>query len=146
MNKTEITQKVKDLLIIRENDGSYNLFGKYSIKSTNDLYVVSIIDETETYLFSNLCYAVTWCVFDKNKKNKDVKRIADLDNQLASLNVSISQFKKLIEHSTSVENKHIYMAKLYEEKIKKQRALKELNEYALTSKYWQRKKYEENKG
>ena len=146
MNRHDFRQKVKDLLIVRENDGSYNLFGKYFIHQSDGNYTVTLHNEPDEFTFSTLKYAVTWCIFEKQQKNKDIKRIADLDTQLASSNVSILQYKRLIEKNKTDDVKYIYMAKLSEEKIKKSRALKELNDYALTSKYWQSKKYDENKG
>lgn len=146
MNRHDFRQKVKDLLIVRENDGSYNLFGKYFIHQLDGNYTVTLHNEPEEFTFSTLKYAVTWCIFEKQQKNKDIKRIADLDTQIASHDVNILQYKKLIEKYKTDDVKYIYMAKLSEEKIKKNRALKEINDYALTSKYWQSKKYDENKG
>lgn len=146
MNPRDLSNKIKDLFIVREYDGSYNLFGRYLIKPSEDgLYEVSFVkDEGEKYTFSSLKNAVTWCVFEKNKKYKEIKHIQDLDNILGSLDVSIAQHKKLAEKVEDIELKDIFLAKLYEEKLKKRVALEQMNEYVNISKYWQTKKFAEN--
>jgi hypothetical protein len=42
------------------------------------------------------------------------------------------------------ENKYIYQAKLYEEKLKKRKLLDEINQFATLSKYMQTRKFQEN--
>lgn len=147
MDEKELKQKIKDLFIVRETDGSYNLFGKYYIIPENGYYTLQVQDRYDTYrcVFSSLRNAVTWCVFEKNNKFKEVKRIAELDETVSSLEANIQQYKRLVERSKDIESKHIYMAKLFEEKLKKRQFVKELEEFAELSKYWQSKKYEENK-
>lgn len=147
MNNKELSSKIQDLLVLKDDDGIYHLFGKYIIIPTDDSFRVSkISEESDFLLFSSLKNAVTWCVFDKNKKYKEIKRIYELDHLLSSLDVSIAQHEKLIIKRTKTEDRYIYMAKLNEEKLKKKAALKEINEFASISKYWQTKKFIENKG
>jgi hypothetical protein len=68
MNKRELSNKINDLLIFRDEDGSYFLFGKYRIiPDTFGNFQVSNDDEI-IHNFSSLKNAVTWCVFDKNKQ------------------------------------------------------------------------------
>jgi hypothetical protein len=146
MNNKELKSKIRDLLIIRDDDGSYHLFGTYTITSNNGYYTVTYEDEVQNiHIFSSLKHAVTWCVFDKNNKYKEVKRIIDLDSTLSSLDVSIAQHKKMVKDvSKDVADRYIYMAKLNEEKLKKQAALNELNTYINISKHLQTKKFAEN--
>lgn len=146
VNTKELSKKIYDLLIVRENDGSYNLFGSYIINPTNDgFYIVNLLKEPETkYTFLSLKNAVTWCVFEKNKKYKEIKHIQELDSLLGSLDVNIAQHKKLVEKAADIESKNIYSAKLYEDKLKKKIALQQMNDYVATSKYWQNKKFAEN--
>lgn len=148
MNKKDLATKIHDLLIVREDDGSYILFGKYIVKPTiQGLFEAALIIEPEhTTQFSSLKHAVTWCVFDKNKKSKEIVRIAELDNILGSLDVQIEQHKRLVDKHRSTEDKYIYMAKLSEAKLKKTQALQEINNYIALSKYWQSKKFAENQG
>jgi len=146
MNNKDFTKKIHDLLIIKNDDGSYYLFGKYLITQNHGLYTLSVQDEdSETYLFSSLKNAVTWCVFANNKKYKEVKRIAELDSLVSSLDVSIAQHKKLVNNrQKDKEDRYIYLAKLYEEKLKKQQVLNEITEFVNLSKYMQTKKFSEN--
>lgn len=147
MNQKELSSKISDLLIIRENDGSYFLFGKYKIVVDNlgNHKLVNCYDNELIHNFSNLKNAVTYCVFDKNKKNKWLSRIIELDSLLGSLDVMIAQHEKLLKKSTDSDKKSIYLAKLYEEKLKKREMTKEINGFIQTSKHWQTKKYDENK-
>jgi hypothetical protein len=147
MNQKELDNKISDLLIIRENDGSYFLFGKYKIVVDNlgNHKLLNMKYNELIHNFSNLKNAVTYCVFDKNKKNKWLSRIIELDSLLSGIEVMIAQHEKLAKKSTDLDRKSIYLAKLYEEKLKKREMMKEINGYIQTSKYWQTKKYDENK-
>jgi len=149
MNRKDIKSKIHDLLILKDDENNYHLFGKYVISFQDEVYVVTVLDEdyTDTYTFSSLKHAVTWCVFEKNKKLKEIKRLVELDNFISSLDVNIAQHKRLVrDPSKSIQLRHIYMAKLYEEKLKKQAALRELHEYVTISKHLQTKKFVENVG
>jgi hypothetical protein len=147
MNKKDLNSKIHDLLIVRENDGSYFLFGKYKIVVDNqgNHNLIDPYDNIIIHNFSNLKTAVTYCVFDKNKQNKLLPRIIELDSLLGGLEVMIAQHEKLAKKTLDNEIKSIYLAKLYEEKLKKREMTKEINNYIQISKYWQTKKYEENK-
>lgn len=144
MNKKELSNKISDLLIFRDEDGSYFLFGKYRIIPDNlgDFQVLT--DNEFVHNFSSLKNAVTWCVFDKNKKYKDIRRIVELDDMLGGIDVSIAQHKRLVEKTVSYDDKSIYLAKLYEEKLKKRTWTEEINTYIKVSKNWQSKKFREN--
>lgn len=144
--KKDLAEKLKDVLIMRNDDGTYNLFTKYTITNINGNYKVHVdnYEDSKTCEFSSLKNAVTWCVFDKNNKFKDVRRIAELDEQLSSISYNIMQHTRLCSTAKSDEDKSIYMAKLIEEKRKKRRLSDEMQDYISISKHWQSKKYEEN--
>lgn len=148
MNKKELVGKIQDLFIVREYDGSYNLFGKYIIQPNDrGTYIVTFRGDSDTVLdFGTLRHAVTWCVFQKNNKYKEIKRIYELDALLGSLDVSIAQHKRLADKAKTRESRSIFLAKLDEEKRKKRQLLQEINYYAELSKYWQNKKFQENQG
>lgn len=143
MNKHDLAKKINDLLIIKQ-DNQYYLFGQYIITKINELYKVTNMRDSELTLdFAQLKHAVTWCVFHKNKKHKDLPKIAELDETLDGLQVTITILKKLAEKAHK-EDKPIYLAKLGEDKLKRQQALKAMNFYIDTSKYWQTKSYKDN--
>lgn len=143
MNRSNLANKIKDVFIVAEDDGSYNLFGTYIIKPESGIYKVVVMNNPDMseLSFSSLKYAVTWCVLEKNKKVKEIKRVQELDSYIESLNVNIAQYKKLIFKKT--DDRYIYMAKLFEDKIKKLEALKEIDWYTAISKHIQNKKYQE---
>ena len=145
MNRNDLSKKIRDLLILKQDDGSYHLFGQYKIVKDNDLYTVQWIkDSTVTLQFGQLKYAVTWCVFHKNNKYKDINKIAELDEKLDSLSAVISNHKRLAEKNS--ENKHIYLAKLSEDKLRRKEAQKAMDYYVEYSKFWQNKTYKEYTG
>jgi hypothetical protein len=140
----DLASKIRDLLIIREDDGSYNLFGTYKVIPSSTGFAVTVDNEPVNYSFSSLKTAVTWCVFDKNKKYKEVKRLIELDLALGGIDVAIAQHKRLLTKSNDLIDKQIFMAKLVEEKRKKQELSQEIQAYITTSKYMQSKKFAEN--
>lgn len=144
MDKVTLKKKINDLFIVREDDGTYNLFGKFYItpESTN-LYRVNVAHENDTYLFSSLRNAVTWCVFQKNDKKKETNRIAELDALICNLDVQIAQHTRLYAKAENTD-KYIYSAKLTENRVRKKEAVREIEEYANTSRYLQSKKFAEN--
>jgi hypothetical protein len=144
MNKHNFYKDIKELFIVQEDDGSYNIFGTYLITKKNDLYFVSYINDPYVLPidFSSLRYAVTYCVFDKNRKAKETKRLYELDRYIGSLNVNIAQHEKMVKKAVA-QDKLIYVAKLHEEKLKKRRFLQELEQYLSVSKYMQTNKYKE---
>lgn len=145
VNNKDYKNKIKDLLIMRNDDGSYHLFGQYRIEEGNGEY--TLLHEIDTSYakktFGSLKYAVTYCVFEQHKR-KEVKRIEELDELISSYDAEIVQHKKLAEKSTSIEEKSIFLAKLYEDKLKKTKAVKEISYLVELSKYWQEKRYKEN--
>lgn len=144
MNTKDLVRKIHDLFIVREYDGSYNLFGKYVVHENNGLYKVTVLNDDKFGVFGTLKNAVTWCVFEKNNKYKEKRRLEELDELLASTDVSIAIHAKLVQRTVDLESKSIYQAKLVEEKRKKRYLLKEINDYNNLSKYMQRKKYDES--
>lgn len=145
MNKQDLAKKIKDLLIIKQDDNSYHLFGQYVItKDNNQIYKISHIHDPEisNLYFAELKHAVTWCVFHKNKKLKELTKIEELDERLSGLQVSIEQLKRLSTKGNK-EDRPIYLAKLSERKFKRQQAQKAMNDYIDTSKHWQTKLFKE---
>lgn len=143
MNHTDLSKKIKDLLILKQDDGSYHLFGQYQIsKDSTELYNVSWKDDpTLSIKFGQLKYAVTWCVFHKNNKYKDLNKIAELDEILDSLSMIIDNHKRLAEKN--LENRPIHLAKLSEDKLRRKQAQKAMDYYVEYSKYWQNKTFKE---
>jgi hypothetical protein len=143
MNKIDIKNKISDLFISRDNDGTYNLFGNYVISTINGQYHLAKNDDSNILIFYSLKHAVTWCVFDKANKYKEVKRVHELDNDIVSADALIANYNRLMT-SCKNSNKYIYKAKLSEQKLKKRKMLEEINDFTGLSKYMQSKKFAEN--
>lgn len=148
MNKSYIQRKIKEIFIVQENDGSYNLFGSYIVnQQPSGSYRVSVIDSRYPIEFvelSSLKYAVSYCVFEKNNKRKEKQRLIELDETINSLNVNMAQHKKLAQKS-SIMDRNIHLAKLVETKLKKKQAIQEIEKYTALSRYIQSKKFAESK-
>lgn len=146
MNKKELSSKIRDLLIVREDDGSYYLFGKFCIlpDSHGYFHLLDTVEKEKIHSFSSLKTAVTYCVFEKNKKYKELVRIIELDDLLGSLDAMIEQHTKLVEKTIDFDYKSILKAKLFEEKLKKRQMTTEINSYIALSKHWQTKQFAEN--
>lgn len=143
-----VTAAVKDVLIWKNNDGTYNIFGNYKITLLqNGLYKIDVLNNPDNpdLVVSNLKTAVTWCIFERNKKYKETRRIIEIDSLLGSLDVGISIHRKMMLKSLDVEDQLLYSIKLNEEKLKKKRFLEEIREYVNLSKYWQNAKFKENR-
>lgn len=147
MNKSYLANKIKDVFIVKEYDGSYNLFGTYiiNLEKSGIFKITNMLDPyAEQVEFSTLKYAVTYCVFEKNRRDKETKRLKELDRYIGGLEVSIAQHKKLM-NSREIPDKFIYLAKLSEDQLRRKNALKEIDSYASISKHLQTKKYQECK-
>ena len=136
-------EKLADLSVFQNADGSYYLFNKYIIRKIDGRYLVThqSLAESNTYFYV-LKHAVTWCTYDKRNRIMDSKRILDLDNRLTSIESSIAIHQNLSKKTKDVENKLIYLAKLGEEKIQRSIIARELERYVSESKYWQAKRFD----
>lgn len=134
--------ELQDIIIFQDTDGLYQLFNFYIIekKSLND-FVVTTKTSYTTHTFYTLKNAVTWCIFDKQNKVYESNRIITLDNQIGGLEVDLAIHKKLFEKSKNIEDKLIYVAKLGEDRIKKNAIAEELHSYVVSSKNWQIKRF-----
>lgn len=130
-----------ELSVLKDSDGSYHLFDKYTIRRVKDEYVVTVNSFDTTKIFYTLKHAVAWCTFDKRNKILDSNRIHDLDKKVAGLESTIQGHQKLIKSTKNMDDKLIYLAKLGEEKMKKRQLYDELGRYIATSKSWQNNRF-----
>jgi hypothetical protein len=134
-------EKLSELTIIQGPDGSYFLFNQYSIRKTNDCYIVEKDSIAGTKSFNVLKNAVSWCTFDKRNNIYESNRILDLDIRLASVDSEIQVHQKLVKKAKNLEEKLIYLAKLGEEKMERKQISEELAGYVNSSKIWQEKRF-----
>jgi hypothetical protein len=134
---------LRDLIIYQEADGSYQLFNRYVInKKSAAEYAVTTEFSDDTHMFNTLKNATAWCIFDKRDKFYEARRILELDNKLGGLDVDIMIHQKLFKKSKTDEDQLIFIAKLNEDRIKKQMIVDELDSYVSESKSWQERRFE----
>lgn len=137
----ELNVNLSDAAIFKHDDVTYELFNKYIIKKISE-YKFLVTTSYEQKSFSFLKNAVIWCTFKKRDKFYEMKRIEELDILMNSIDVMIEQHTRLSISANVYEDKLIYLAKLNEDKLKKQCMLKEIKDYVSDSKAWQLKKFQ----
>lgn len=137
-NKEFVKDTIK-LSIIKNDNGTYELFDQYQIISENKRYKVEINHRLDTAYFYTLKNAVTWVIFHKRNRIKELARIQQLDQKVESMDFSISHLKNMIFRSNNVENKTIYSAKLSQDEAVRHRIISELLDYANNASIWQAK-------
>lgn len=132
---------ISDLLIERYDNGVYHLFEKYQIKKIKGLYVIDCLTHADELYFYALKNAVAWCIFDKQVNVSTAKRILDLDKGLVGADSNIQLHRTLVRKTKKTEDKLVYLAKMGEEKLKREHMATELAGYLEESKRWQMKKF-----
>lgn len=142
LNKVESFFKktyVKDTLelsIIRNDDGSYELFDHYRVINDNKKYRVEIKHSFETKQFNTLKNAFIWIVFHKRKDYKELVRIEQLDQKIEGINFSIEYLHYMIKKTKNMENVLIYSAKLSQDQAVKKKLMLELNKMLDSARKW----------
>jgi hypothetical protein len=138
----KILEELQDLVIFRDEDGSYSLFGKYIItKQSTFEYVVTAPPSSLSISFGTLRNATAWCIMDKRERLYEARRLRELDLALTGIDVGILQHQKLLKKAKTSNDQLIYFAKLTEERLRKTRILNELNGYVANTKAWQTKRF-----
>lgn len=134
--------ELKKIIIYQENDGSYNIYDKYSImKNSEGIYVVYVLGTYTEKNFYKLKNAVAWCSFDRRTLYKKAKRLHQLDQMIFSMDTEIQLHSKLVKKTKETENMLIYLAKLTENKAKKRMYNDEISYYIKEYQNWQDKLY-----
>lgn len=127
-----------DTVVIKNEDGSYELFGKYLISHTKDGYEVTKNNcGNDPLIFGFLQNAVTWATLDKRNKIHESNRVLSLDQRLSGLDVSTQQHARLYKSSKDIDAKMLYLTKLQEDRLHKRAISDELRSYVDSSKEWQ---------
>lgn len=137
----ELNLNLADAAIFQHDENTYELFNKFIIKKVST-YRFLVITDSEEKAFSFLKNAVMWCTFKQRDKFYEMMRIEELDILLSGIDVMAEQHKRLLLNTKNSDDKLIYVAKLNEDKLKKQVITYELNQYILDAKQWQMKKFE----
>lgn len=139
---TDLEKSMANVMIMQNDDGTYELFNKYIISIENSDVVVKSKHTHTIKKFSSLPVAVTWCIFDKRNKITELNRVEYLDQMLSGLSYSITLHKKLFKNNK--DTTFISLAKLSQDVYKKKLLNNELMEYIAESKIWQLKQFSKN--
>ena len=129
---------LQDIIIYQDDNGAYNVYGKYVITKTADgTYNVSILGTYTEKSFYKLKNALAWCGFDKRTFIKKAKRLHQLDQMIFSMDTEIQLHTRLIKKKKDVESTLIYLSKLSENKAKKRSYTHELSHFLAEYQQWQ---------
>ena len=133
---------LQSISIFEIDPNYYVIFGKYYIKKKSKANVeVSLINGDVVHSFFSIRNAICWCINDFRGKFLNADRIISLDRGISSEEVQISVHKNLFKKAKTTDDKLIFLAKLNEDKLKRQSMYKELDSYIGESDYWQQKKF-----
>ena len=147
LNKLLNKEKLSALerkMIFQDNDGSYNLFGTYLIRKTQEGYKVKKKHTYTEHIFMDLKNAVTWATLDKCQNLNHSMRVLYLDKLLSGITYNIIVHENLFKKTKDTEKRLLYSTKLIEDKIKKQVIMSEMSTYIGRCKTWQYQQFAQN--
>jgi hypothetical protein len=136
--------KLESQLIYQEKDGSYVMFGEYTITQTKSGYVLKKTHTFTVITFVELRNATTWATLDKLNRVIESNKVLELDAQLSGASENMKVHDKLCKATKDLDKKTIYLNKLNEDRVKKRRILAELDSFVERAKAWQFKQFEHN--
>lgn len=138
------TDELKNISIFATEKG-YDLFHKYEIVKINDYYVVKVKHTFTEKTFFNLINAFAYCILDHRNKIIKSQRVERLDEELKGLTFAIHRYKNLLSKEIPLDEKTIFVAKLNESMLKKNKVKKDLNEFINEVLHWQEAKFNDFK-
>jgi len=136
-----IRQELRDIMpnvILPQDDGTYEVFGKYSIIPERPGYTV-MCHATNVGVFSTSRTALSWCIADKYKDYKLARNILLLDNKLSFLTNDISTRATIADRSKSPDFRESVGTKLETKIIHKKVVENQLNNCVDLAKYLQQR-------
>lgn len=137
----EFNNNLSNISFFQNIDGTYEIFGRYYVKKHNLGYKVTSLNRSKEVFFSDLRNAVAWCIFDYTNKFFKSSRVEYIDSMLSGLDLNIQIHKRLIKNTKDIDNKLIFVAKLYEDQLRKKHYLDEMQTYINESRILQTKKF-----
>ena len=130
----QLKSDIQDVLITKDNNGKYSLFGKYFIVPTRVGYHKVISGTMESPIeFSQLKNAVTWCTLINANKRKEAKKVVDLDLRLCSIDFELSVHRNILKKTTESDARWVYIMKVQEDIFKRRMVVEEINSYINSS-------------
>lgn len=133
---------IEDKIVYKDN-GTYHLFGKYTILKTQDGYQAEKTHFDNIKIFSQLKHAVAWATLDNLNRIREANRVLVLDKQLIDTKVQSEVHQRMIKLAKDIDGYILYKAKLQEDLMKKARIVAELDGFVEQIKNWQYKTFRE---
>jgi hypothetical protein len=136
-----IRQELQDIMpnvILPQDDGTYEVFGKYRIIPERPGYTV-LCHGTTVGFFSATRTALSWCIADKYKDYNLSKDILLLDNKLAGLTNDINARVSIADRSSKPDFREYVATKLETKLIRKKIVENQLNNCVNMAKYLQQR-------
>jgi len=124
--------------IWQNDDGSYSVFGKYTLISEACGFKV-FCSSTDIGIFRNTRSALSWCIADKFKAFKTAREILETDQKLAHISNDIAVRTTLADRSQHWEFRDIVGFKLESKIIKKKQLENQLTKCVNWAKYCQQR-------
>jgi len=140
LDKEEISKIFNDI-IVQYPTGEYELYGKYSIISSDGYYIASKHYTHTSKKFNSLKNAVIWTTLDRCNQITESIRLLELDLLLASTLEHIKLHEKNYKNAKNFEVLTLADTKLQEERVRKARIMVELDHYANMTSRWQHKQF-----
>jgi hypothetical protein len=125
-------------VILPQDDGTYAVFGKYTIMPERPGYTVMCLGTTVGF-FSASRTALSWCIADKYKDYNLSKDILLLDNKLAGLSNDIQTRASLADRSKDPNFREYVGTKLETKMIRKKIVENQLTNCINLAKYLQQR-------
>jgi hypothetical protein len=126
-------------LIWQNENGEYEVFGKYKIIPGNRQYRVVADMDDNIGIFSQTRTALSWCIADKYKQYNLARELLLVDQKLSSLAHDISARTAIGEKSRKTEFREIVGTKLETKIIHKKQLENQLAKCVNSAKYWQQR-------
>jgi hypothetical protein len=125
-------------VIWENNNGEYEVFGRYRIISESHGYRV-FCSATDVGLFGTTKSALSWCIADKNQAYNLARELLELDNKLTALNNDIAVRTAIAERSQRWEFKDDLATKLETKIIRRKQVENQLAKCVSWAKYTQQR-------
>ena len=130
--------KILTNLIFPNEDGSFEVFGRYVIKKENAVYHVYCSD-TSMGIFSSTKTALSWCIASKFSNYNLARDILILYNKLRYLSNDITTRANIADRSKNLLFQETVETKLETKIIHKKQVEQQLNKCINYAKYYQQK-------
>jgi len=136
----ELQSELRDILITKDANGTYSLFGKYTISPSSHGYFK--VKAKNLYVeFSTLKNALAYVTLHNSGRYQEARRIQRLDLSLCSVNIELQVHRNILKNT---DNKLLYIIKIQEETIKRRRIVEEIKSYINSSIQLQAKRFSQS--